>query len=43
MKKNFFEIKIKSFLAVTGALIFPDFSWFVKLHTLGKLVPQFAY
>jgi len=27
----------------TGALIFPEFSWFVKLHTLGKMVPQFAY
>jgi len=27
----------------TGALMSPDFSWFVKLHTLGKMVPQFAY
>jgi len=27
----------------TGALIFPDLSWFVKLHTFGKMVPQFAY
>jgi len=27
----------------TGALIFPELSWFVKLHTLGTLVPEFAY
>jgi len=27
----------------SGALIFPDFSWFVKLHTLGIMVPQFAH
>jgi len=30
-------------LALTGALIFPVFSWFVKLHTLAKMVPQFVY
>jgi len=44
IKKNF-SSKLRLNLAwhCTGALIFPDFSWFVILHTLGKMVPQFAY
>jgi len=27
----------------TGALIFFDFSWFVNLHSLGKMISRFAY
>jgi len=40
-----FSSKLRLNLAwhCTGALIFLDFSWFVKLHTFGKMVPQFAY
>jgi len=42
--KNF-SSTLRSNLAwhCSGALIFPDFSWFVKFHTLGHMVPQFAY
>jgi len=42
---NFVFSKLRLNLAwhCTGARILPDFSCFVKLHTLGKMVPQFAY
>jgi len=42
---KFFSSKLGLNLAwhCTGALIFSDFSWFVKLHTLGTMVSQFAY
>jgi len=41
----FFEIWIKSCWPCIGAhyWCFSDFSWFVRLHTLGTMVPQFAY
>jgi len=50
-QKFLFEIKIKSCLALywntdLPTSFFPhipDFSWFVKLHTFVKMVPQFAY
>ena len=42
-QKNF-SSKLELNLAwlCSGALIFPDFSWFVQLHTLGTVGPQFA-
>jgi len=41
-KKIFFKLRLNLAWHFTGALIFPDFSWFVKLHILDKMVPQFA-
>jgi len=42
---KFFSSKLRLNLAwhCTEALIFLDFSWFVKLHTLRTIVQQFAY
>ena len=43
--KKFFFSKLRLNLVwhCAGALIFPDFSCFVKLHTLGKMGTQFAF
>jgi len=42
-KKKISKLNINLSWHCVGALIFPDFSCFVKLHTLGKMMPQFAY
>jgi len=42
-QKNFLQNQGLNFAwHCTGALmlIFPDFSWFVKLHSLGKMMPR---
>jgi len=43
IKKMYSILKLNLAWHCTGAVIFPDISWFVKLQTLGKMVPQFAY
>ena len=42
-KKISLKLRLNLACHCTGALTFPDFSWFVKLHTLATVVPQFAH
>jgi len=42
-KKNSSKLRLNLAWHCTGALIFLDFSWFVKLQSSGKMMPRFAY
>jgi len=42
-KKISLKLRLNLTWHCTGAPIFPDFSWFMKWHTLGTMVPQSAY